>query len=149
LAFPTVADVELVSDREPVRLGALELTPWLTEGHTPGGTTWSWRSCSAGTCLDMVYADSQTPVSADDFHFTDSRAIPAFERGFQALESMSCDILVTPHPSASAFWERMEGVKPLIDGNACRLYAEAGRARLAQRLETESRTLTSGPDPDP
>lgn len=65
------AEVEEVSDRVPVRLGNLEL----------------------------VYADSQTPVSADGFRFTGSAGLPAFERGFQALESMSCDILVTPYPS--------------------------------------------------
>jgi metallo-beta-lactamase class B len=112
----------------------------LTEGHTPGGTTWSWRSCADGACLDIVYADSHTPVSADGFRFSGSDAIPAFERGFQALESMSCDILVTPHPSASSFWERMDGTRPVVDTGACRRYAEAGRARVAQRLDNESGT---------
>lgn len=149
LAFPAVAEVEEISDRVPVRLGDLELVPWLTEGHTPGGTTWSWSSCTDATCLDIVYADSQTPVSADGFHFTGSASLPAFERGFQALESMACDILVTPHPSASAFWERMEGAEPLIDREACRRYAEAGRARLAQRLAEESRTGSPSENPNP
>ena len=35
----------------------------MTPGHSPGGTTWSWRSCEDGRCVDAVYADSQTPVS--------------------------------------------------------------------------------------
>src|SRR5690606_5615964 len=33
LAFPAVAEVETVSEGDPVRLGDLELVPWLTEGH--------------------------------------------------------------------------------------------------------------------
>lgn len=149
LAFPRVADVEPVLDRQPIRSGPLAFTPWLTEGHAPGGTTWSWTSCAGTSCLDMVYADSQTPVSSDDFHFSGSPAIPAFERGFQALESMACDLLMTPHPAASSFWERVEGMAPLLDREACRRYAETGRARLAQRLETESRTDRASTDATP
>jgi metallo-beta-lactamase class B len=85
----------------------------MTAGYSPGGTTWTWRSCEDARCLDLVYADSQTPVSADGFRFSDSpayrSAVADFERGFRTLETLSCDILVTPHPSASALWERLEG----------------------------------------
>ena len=42
----------------------------LTPGHTHGGTSWSWRSCEKGRCLDLVYADSQTPISAAEFSFS-------------------------------------------------------------------------------
>lgn len=136
---PAVPGVARVAHGDSLRVGPLTLTAHLTAGHTPGGTTWSWDSCEAGRCLRLVYADSQTPISADGFRFTGSSAVAEFERGFSVLEDLRCDVLITPHPGASAFWERVEaGAEKLIDGEACKRYAAAGRRRLAQRLEAEA-----------
>jgi metallo-beta-lactamase class B len=118
-----------------------------TAGHTPGGTTWSWVSCENDRCESMVYADSQTPVSADDFLFSKSAAYPTavadFERGFGVLEHLSCDILITPHPDASGLWQRVAkrdagDAHALEDRDACKRYAAAGRQRLAARLAKEA-----------
>jgi metallo-beta-lactamase class B len=142
LDFPPVPSVRRFADGETLRVGPIAVTARLTPGHTPGGTTWSWRSCDDAGCLDMVYADSQTPISADGFRFSDSPAYPSavadFERGFRTLETLSCDILVTPHPGASSLWERLEkGPGGLIDRDACKRYAAAARQQLQRRLETE------------
>lgn len=141
--FPAVAPVETFAFGDTLRVGPLALVPYATAGHTPGGTTWSWRSCDAEGCVDLVYADSQTPVSADGFRFTDSDAYPSvvddFRKGFAALERMPCDLLITPHPGASSFWERLaSGREGLIDPDACRRYAAAGRQQLERRLEQEA-----------
>jgi metallo-beta-lactamase class B len=145
LRFPPVANVRRFAYGDTLRVGPLALTPHRTAGHTPGGTTWTWRSCGAGGCLDMVYADSQSPISADGFRFSDSRAYPTavadFERGFRTLETLPCDILITPHPGGSALWERLAGERGgLVDREACRRYAAESRQRLRGRLETEART---------
>ncbi len=142
LDFPAVANVQRFTEGETQRVGPIAVTPHLTPGHTPGGTTWTWRSCDDAGCVDVVYADSHSPISADGFRFTDSPAYPGavadFERGFRTLEGLSCDILVTPHPSGSALWERLEGgPAKLVDPDACKRYAAAGRERLRQRLQTE------------
>lgn len=137
--FPAVPEVTRVADGETVRVGPLTLTPYLTAGHAPGGTTWSWESCESDRCVTLVYADSQSPISADGFRFTGSRAAAAFERGFALLEGLRCDLLITPHPGASAFWERVEAGKvKLIDPEGCKRYAAAGRRQLARRLEAEA-----------
>jgi metallo-beta-lactamase class B len=137
--FPAVPEVTRVAHGESVAVGPLTLTTYLTAGHAPGGTTWSWESCESGRCLTIVYADSQTPVSAEGFRFTGSGAAAAFERGFARLEGLRCDLLITPHPGASAFWERIEaGEAKLIDAEGCRRYAAAGRRQLARRLEAEA-----------
>jgi metallo-beta-lactamase class B len=137
--FPAVPEVTRVAHGESVAVGPLTLTTYLTAGHAPGGTTWSWESCESGRCLTIVYADSQTPVSAEGFRFTGSGAAAAFERGFALLEGLRCDLLITPHPGASAFWERIEaGEAKLIDAEGCRRYAAAGRRQLARRLEAEA-----------
>jgi metallo-beta-lactamase class B len=141
--FPPVGEVERIADGETLRVGPLAVTAHLTAGHTPGGTTWSWESCEHGRCLSLVYADSQTPISAESFRFTDTTSYPAaisdFVRGHALLESLPCDILITPHPGASGLWERLSrGRDGLVDPEACRSYAAASRQQLHRRIAEEA-----------
>ena len=141
------ANVQVIADGETLRVGPLSLTAHATGGHTPGGTSWTWRSCHEGRCLDFVYADSLNAISADGFRFTASAAYPSaladFERGFERLSSVPCDVLLTPHAEASDLWDRLarrdgEGsVDALVDRTACRRYVDAARERLRTRLESE------------
>jgi metallo-beta-lactamase class B len=142
-----VARVRVIADRETLRVGPLAVTAYLTPGHTPGGTTWTWRSCEGARCLDIVYADSQTPVSADDFLFTRNTTYPGvlrdFDKSFAALDGLPCSILVTPHPDASGLWTRVErrdagDADALVDPAACKRYAAGARERLARRLVDEN-----------
>jgi len=135
--FPPVPEVEEFSDGETLTSGPLSLTLHVTPAHSPGGTTWSWQACEADECLDVVYADSQTPISAEGFRFSESGAAADFERGFALIEGLSCDILITPHPGASSFWERRESAQGLIDRDACHRYAQTARDMLARRLAAE------------
>lgn len=149
LAFPPVdrARIREIVDHDTLRVGPLSLVMHSTPGHTPGGTSWSWRVCEAGACLDFVYADSQTPVSADGFLFTRNTTYPSvlrdFEKGQARLEGLSCDVLLTPHPGASGLWQRLEArdagnPSALRDPEACRRYAAAARTQLARRVAREA-----------
>ncbi len=139
--FPAVlVPVERFGYGDILRVGPLAVTALETEGHAPGGTSWTWRSCEAGgECVDIVYADSQTPISTDDFRFTDSPSVVTeFRRAQAALESVPCDLLITPHPGASSFWERYaDGAAGLVDPTACARYVAAARQALADRLARE------------
>jgi metallo-beta-lactamase class B len=142
LDFPPARDVRPFADGEVLRVGPIALTPHRAGGHTQGGTTWTWRSCEGDRCLDLVYADSHSAISADGFRYTDSPAYPSarqdFERTFATLEALPCDILITPHPVSSSLWERLErGPAGLVNARACVKYAAAGRRQLQRRLETE------------
>lgn len=141
-----VAKVRTLADREIVRVGPLALTAYFTGGHTPGGTSWAWQSCEDSRCVEIVYGDSQTAMSADEFRYsrntTYPNAINDFERGFAALEQLHCDILLTPHPSASRFWERVAArdsgdIAALVERGACKRYAANARRALAARLARE------------
>lgn len=141
-------NVKPVKSGETVRVGPLALTAHETAGHTPGGTSWTWRSCDGTACADFVYADSLTAVSADGFLFTRSREYPNaladFEKSFRSLESVACGILLTPHPEASGLWQRLErretggAADAMSDPTACRRYVDAARERLRKRAETEA-----------
>ena len=146
LAYPGVGRVQTIADGDTLRVGPLALVAHFTPGHTPGGTTWSWRACDGARCLDVVYADSQTPVSANGFLFTHNATYPAavadFERGHVVLERLACDVLLTPHPGASRLWERVAArdagsADALVDGDACRRYAANARTQLSRRLADE------------
>ena len=148
LAYPAVANVDTVANGDTLRVGPLAVVAHFTGGHTPGGTTWSWRSCEGTRCVDVVYADSFTPVSAADFLFTRSarypRALDDFARSFAVLESLRCDLLLTPHPSASQLWERVArreagDAAALLAPGQCRAYAATARRALATRVERERR----------
>lgn len=143
--MPAVEHVRVVDEREPLRVGSIVVTPLATAGHTPGGTSWTWRSCEGEHCLVFVYADSQTPISDDDFHYSEGARYPTavedFERGHALLEAAACDILLTPHPGGSAMWERIGvGMDGLVDAGACRRYVERSRRQLADRLRRERET---------
>jgi metallo-beta-lactamase class B len=141
LPMPVVANVQAVPAGHVLTLGPLRLTMHATGGHTLGGSTWTWTTCEGERCLDFVYADSQTPISQDGFRFTDSpRLVQAFRDGHALLERLSCDVLITPHPAASQFWQRTVTMPDsLVDRAACRRYAQAARLALDNRLDGERR----------
>jgi metallo-beta-lactamase class B len=135
-----VPHVQTLRDGETLRVGAVELTAHLTPGHTPGGTSWTWKSCEGSQCLNLVYADSLSAVSAEGFKFTANRdypdALKDFEKSFSFLSTVDCDILITTHPDASNLWERV-AANQLIDRNACRQLADNARTQLAKRVAAE------------
>ena len=100
--FPPVSEVSLVPDGGTVTLGDVTLTAHYTPGHTPGGTTWTWKSCEDERCLDVVYADSLSAVSADDFRFSDTSRAPMaagqITDSAQLIRDLDCAVLLSPHP---------------------------------------------------
>jgi metallo-beta-lactamase class B len=145
LPFPAWPRTATFEDAEVLRVGPIAVTPHLTPGHTPGGTSFTFSSCEGARCLNLVYADSLTPVSAPGFKFTRSAdALTDFERSFAVLSTVPCDILISAHPDASGFWERYDkrektGARDaFIDPAACKKYVEVARGRLKERVAEES-----------
>lgn len=143
-----VKDVEVISDGQKLKIESIVITAHLTPGHTPGGTSWTWQSCEGAKCLNIVYADSLTPVSADGFKFTRSTEYPTatqdFKKSFSFLRSVPCDILLTTHPDVSNFWERVDArakrIKPdpMVDTLACRGLADRSEDALRKRVASEA-----------
>jgi metallo-beta-lactamase class B len=142
--YPPVRQVRVVRDGETLRLGDVAITAHYTPGHTPGSTSWTWTSCKGGQCLRMVYADSLTPISAPGFRFNDHpRYVAAFRYAIATVAALPCDVLLTPHPDASGFWDKLArrtsatDVAPLVDAGACRTYAATATKMLDARLVRE------------
>ena len=136
--FPPVADVRTLADGEVVRLGGLALASHATPGHAPGGTSWTWRSCEGTRCLDIAYVDSHSALTDGVYRFSDHPDyVAAFQRSIDVVETLRCDLLITPHPVASDLLARFNGDSPLIDAAACRRFAAGARSNLDKRLGEE------------
>jgi metallo-beta-lactamase class B len=151
--FAPVSGVRAVSDGETLHVGKLAITAHFTPGHTPGGTTWTWRSCEGERCVNVVYADSLNSVSAPGFRFSVRNHLAEFERSIAVVEALPCDLLLAPHPVLIAMdvklaaWKSNPAVNPFIGQDACRSYANGARQRLQARVAEERAEDTKAPKP--
>lgn len=134
-----VPKVGLIRDGQPVRMGPVAITPIFTPGHTPGATSWQWQSCEGGDCKTIVYADSLSAVSRDSYRFSDHPDyLAAFRRSAARIESLGCDVLLTPHPSASTMRSLLQGGDLASPGlRPCEWYGRKVRGDLLIRLLRE------------
>jgi len=143
--FGGSAKVRGVNDGEVIKLGPLAVTAHSTPGHTAGGTTWSWQSCEGKQCKNVVFVDSVTAVSADNYRFTDHPEVVAQLRGsFTTIDGLACDIAIAAHPEVNDMWGRQqravrEGSAAYIDPKGCHTIVEAGLKRLENRLASEKK----------
>ena len=145
----TVKDLRVFKDGESLKVGKLALTAHLTPGHTPGGTSWTWRSCEGERCVSVAYADSLNPIAAPGYLYTDPARKPngvqLLEGSFAVVSALPCDILLVPHPELvdllgkQAKREQGATSNPFIDGAACRNYVLASRDRLSRRIAEEQK----------
>jgi metallo-beta-lactamase class B len=130
-------DKVLEGSTPTVTLGSLTLKGFATPGHTPGAMTWQWQSCDGDDCKTIVYADSLTPVSSDSYKFTEhSDVVAKFNTSLVRVASLKCDILLSPHPSASGMRDRLVRGS-LLGTSACLEYANGLKQKLDARLAKE------------
>jgi metallo-beta-lactamase class B len=142
---PKVANIKVVADGQSVTVGPLKLTAHLTPGHTPGSTTWTWRSCDHGQCRNIVYADSLSVVSSDDFHFSGDATHPDISASFRAsiakVGKLPCDVIVSPHPGLTDTFEKLAAKTPkhnsFVAPGGCKAYADAALRAFDERVAKE------------
>jgi metallo-beta-lactamase class B len=145
--FPAVKNVELLGARDAVEVGKLKLRVIHTPGHTPGGTSWTWTSCEAERCLNIVYGDSLNAISDDSFKYSGDARYPDagsdLSASIAAIGAAPCDILIAAHPDFTGLLalidEHGNGDRSqLIDASMCKRYAAVGKERFDKRLEQEA-----------
>ena len=137
--FAPVRASRIMADGAVLRLGPIAITAHATPGHSPGSTSWTWRTCEGAVCHRLAYADSVSAVSAPGYRFTDHPAYVArFRTALATVAGLDCDLVITPHPSASGLFARLAGTAPLAAADACRAYAAQGTAGLDARLAREA-----------
>ncbi|MEP6897862.1 MAG: subclass B3 metallo-beta-lactamase [Rhodanobacter sp.] len=147
--YPSVSRVRIVADGETVHVADIAIVAHYTPGHTPGSTSWTWNSCAGNRCHSIAYVDSVVPISRTGYRFSDDERHPRrtedFRHSLAVIAALPCDLLVTPHPDASDFMDKVarrdQGAQPdpLIDPRACVAYAAEGTVRLDARLAREQK----------
>ena len=129
---------QIIEGGETVRVGQNTLTAIATPGHTPGALSWTRESCEGSACRDIAFIDSLSPISADSYRFTEDLAyLKAFRRGLEDVATAPCDVIITPHPSASGMIRRLREGEGLTNAEACNSYAAKISTRLERRIEEE------------
>jgi metallo-beta-lactamase class B len=145
--FPPVKNVKVIKDGERLAVGNISITAVFTPGHTPGSTTWMWRSCEGKECRDIVYADSISAVSAPGFKFTAvPEVITQFRRSVSRVAELPCDIVVSTHPSATNLDAKIKqraemkgaGPDPFVD-HGCKALAATSLKGLEARIAEEKK----------
>ena len=137
---PATNVIEITADTSITQGGKL-FRPIPTPGHTPGAMSWQWESCEKQSerevCKTIVYADSLSPVSRDDYKFSDHpEYLAAYRAGLDRLAALDCDILLTPHPSHSKMVKRA-ATGSFEGGVTCADYAAGKHSDLDKRLARE------------
>lgn len=137
--FEPVRIERTIEDGQELKQGNLTLTVHATPAHSPGSTSWTWQSCNdQKRCVRIAYADSATAISADGYRFTrHPQRVADVRKGYKVIAALPCDLLVTPHPSASNLFDRLSGKAPLTDAAACQTYAANASAKFDARLAKE------------
>ncbi|RIV87222.1 subclass B3 metallo-beta-lactamase [Aurantiacibacter xanthus] len=130
----------IVGNGDVVELGNKRLVATATPGHTHGALSWSWQGCDEdGKCRTIVYADSLSPVSSDSYRFSDHPDyLAAYREAIAREAALDCDVLVTPHPSASEMRDKLLA-GGIASGMNCAQYAASITERLDARLAEEHR----------
>jgi len=137
LTFPPIAPDQIVHDGEAFGLGNQTMIAHLTPGHTKGCTTWTTKIQDGNKVYDVVFVGSQ---SALDYNFVGRESYPGirgdFERSFELLNSLPCDIFLASHGSLFQLVEKHER---LLHGDKNSFIDPAGYKRYLRESEREFR----------
>ena len=144
--FPPVRKLNGLADLGYVQIGDDVIVAHVIRGHSPGSTAYTWKSCENGKCLNIVYADSLTPVSAPGFKYG-KQGLDTFRFGIQRVADLPCDIVLSPHPQFTQVDQKLKRraelkagePDPFIDPDGCKAYAADGLKRLEARIFEESK----------
>lgn len=129
--FPSVSSVRAVDDGDVITVGKTRVTAIASPGHAPGGMSWTWKSCQADQCRDVVYLDSLNAVSADEYRFVDhADTLAALRSSIDRVSKLPCDVAMAAHPDQVPS-------TPGDSGTLCAAYAEEASERLEKRLARE------------
>lgn len=143
--FPPVDNVRVIGDGEVIAVGPVKMTLHTTPGHTPGGTSYTWRSCLRETCFDVAYIDSLNPAASDGFRYSGDAStpniVPVFEATIAKVAAFKCDVVLSAHPDFTDTLEKLAARtpshNPFIDPNGCKDYALDAKERLSKRIDIE------------
>jgi metallo-beta-lactamase class B len=144
LRFAPVEVDHVIKDRERIVLGGRELTIQLTPGHTRGCTSWSTTVKSAEKDVAVLFICS---TSILDYRFVSSPSYPGivqdFERTFQRLRSLRCDVLLSAHADFFELHRKRamtaSAGNPFIDPPLCQRFITSQETNFRRAVRRQQR----------
>jgi metallo-beta-lactamase class B len=144
LAYEPVKADRILHDGDKVELGGVTMTAHLTPGHTKGNTTWTMTATEDSKQYNVVVAGS---TSSPGYKLVDNPNYPGivadYQRTFQILKSLPCDIFLAPHGSfydltkKSKLLEQGTKQNPFIDPDGYKRYIEETETAFNKELERQ------------
>lgn len=146
MLYPVAKVDRVLHDGDEIKLGDTTLVAHLTAGHTRGCTTFTMKAGEAGKTYNVVIVGS--PNVNPGYKLVSNTRYPEiardYERGFQVLRSLPCDVFLGAHGSyygMEAKFARLKsgGTNPYIDPEGYKNYvAEREQAFRAELLQQEA-----------
>ncbi len=144
---PFVVD-GLLRHGDEVRVGDVSLMAHLTPGHTEGTTTWTTTVSENGREYDVVIFGGMSASGADRTPLIGNDLYPEiaedFERSFEYLRTLSCDVYLYPRALTIQLDEKLEmraesgnERNPFIDPEGCQHYIDFYEERYLKQLNEE------------
>jgi metallo-beta-lactamase class B len=111
---------KILHDGDSVTLGGTTLDAHLTAGHTHGCTTWTDKVADGGKTYNVVFGCSlRSPAVLTP------PVIAEFDRSFEVVRTIPCDIQLGDHPGEFGLHEKYAMMKPgapnpFIDAATCK-----------------------------
>ncbi|MGH9784923.1 MAG: subclass B3 metallo-beta-lactamase, partial [Terriglobia bacterium] len=124
-------------DGEEVTLGGTTLVAHLTAGHTRGCTTWTTKAQEGGKTYNVVINCSLRSPNV-----LTPAVINEFNRTFERVRSLPCDVQLGDHPAQYNMHEkhakvRPGGPNPFIDPANCTREADIQEAMYDASLDEQ------------
>ncbi|MEW6129699.1 MAG: subclass B3 metallo-beta-lactamase [Acidobacteriota bacterium] len=148
LTFKPVTADRRLNDKDTVTLGGITLTAYHTPGHTKGCTTWTMKASEGNRSYNVVFTGS---ASVPGYSLIDTPNYPNiisdYQRTFQVLKTLSCDVFLAQHASFFKLKRKLErtanhlggnpfidpqGLKNFIANSEKNFYAELKKQRAAK-----------------
>lgn len=144
LAYEPVKADRILRDGDKVELGGVTMTAHLTPGHTKGNTTWTMTVSEGSKSYNVVVAGS---TSTPGYKLVDNPNYPGiiadYQRTFQILKSLPCDIFLGPHGNfydltkKSKLLDQGQKQNPFIDPDGYKRYVEENEQAFQKELERQ------------
>ena len=141
--YPPVHVDHVVRDGEELKLGGVTLVARLTPGHSIGCTTWTMQVTDAGQQYDVVFVGG-TGINPG-VRLVKNPTWPGiaadFEKTFQVLRSLHCDVFLGAHGSYYGMLEKVKRrngpVNPFIDPEGYRQFVDRSEKAFQAQLAAE------------
>jgi metallo-beta-lactamase class B len=156
-SFPAAKPDRVIQDGDVVKIGTTIMTAHLTPGHTRGCTTWTTTVKDGARIDHVVFVGSASVLPM--YKLIDTPGAPAtyagieqdYEKTFQVLRSLPCDVFLASHGSFYSLEDKREVLtkkpaqNPFIDPWGYQAYILRAEAAFQNERAAERDSATGPP----